>query len=268
MNLRNKCRELERILSSFGRIGIAFSGGVDSTFLAWFAKDKLGDSTTLFYVNSPFISAREHKSALHAAHWLGLRLEILDLDSPEVRDNPVDRCYFCKKEVFGRILARARELGIGTIADGSHAGDSGYRPGKKALAELGIISPLAKAGFDKNEIRLLSRNAGIPVWNKPSQSCLATRVPYGKLLTKELLAKIEKAEDYLAIIGCVQIRVRVHDDLARIEAAPADFDLLVSADIRLRVSEHFGKLGFTHTTIDLAGFRSGSWDITVEKKKS
>ncbi len=269
MNLRNKCRELERILSAFGRIGIAFSGGVDSTFLAWFAKDKLGDSTTLFYANSPFISAREHENALRTAHWLGLRLEILDvdpLDSVEVRENPVDRCYFCKQEVFGRILARARELGIGTIADGSHAGDSGYRPGKKALAELGVISPLAKAGFDKDEIRLLSRNAGIPIWNKPSQSCLATRVPYGKRLTKELLAKIEKAEDYLVRLGCVQIRVRVHDDLARIEAAPTDFDLLVSPDIRLRVSGHLGELGFAHTTVDLAGFRSGSWDKIVGKK--
>ncbi len=263
--LEEKCRKLELTALPPGRIGIAFSGGVDSAFLAWFIKERLRRPVTLFFADSALIAQREQDCASKTAAWLGLDLEVIGLDplsSPEVRSNPVDRCYFCKKEVFKRILARAGELGCRTLTDGSHAGDTGHRPGKKALTELKVLSPLASAGLVKAEIRQLSREAGIPNWDKPSQSCLATRVPYGTLLSRELLSRIEKAEDYLHGLGCMQIRVRCHGDLARIEAGPADFEVLVSPEKRGDIVSRLGNLGFAYVSIDLAGFRSGSWDNT------
>ncbi|MHC1727084.1 MAG: ATP-dependent sacrificial sulfur transferase LarE [Syntrophobacteraceae bacterium] len=266
-DLDEKCRNLELELSPYHQVGIAFSGGVDSTFLAWFAKEKAGKPVSLFFANSDFIAARERENAFQTAAWLGLDLQVIDLnplDSASVRSNPVDRCYFCKKEVFSRILARAENLGCRIIADGSHAGDLGYRPGKKALSELGVLSPLAAAGLVKDEIRQLSRASGIPNWGKPSQSCLATRVPYGTPLTRELLSKIEKAEDLIHSLGCAQVRVRCHGDLARIEVGPGNLAALVSADNRGEIVKVLGALGFSHVTLDLAGFRSGSWDKDLQ----
>ncbi len=269
--LEDKCRKLELTPLPPGRIGIAFSGGVDSTFLAWFAKEKLRRPVSLFFADSPFIAQRERDCAFSTAAWLGLDLEVISLDplsSTEVKSNPVDRCYFCKKEVFGRILARTGELGCRTLCDGSHAGDTGHRPGKKALAELGVRSPLAAAGLVKAEIRQLSREAGIPNWDKPSQSCLATRIPYGTILSRELLSKVEKAEDFLHGLGCIQIRVRCHEELARIEAGPSDFKLLLSPENRGEVVSRLSALGFAYVSVDLAGFRSGSWDRADAETRS
>lgn len=262
--LEEKCGKLERALEAFDRVGVAFSGGVDSTFVAWFVKEKLGKSVTAFFVNTCFISSAEREDAFRIAGHLGLDLEVIEFDplqSEAVRNNPVDRCYFCKKEVFGRILARGRERGCQVIVDGSHAGDRGaYRPGKKALLELDILSPLALAGLEKDEIRTLSRKAELPNWDKPSQSCLATRIPYGVSLSYDILRRIEKAEDFLHELGCTQVRVRCHGDLARIEALPADFAVLTAPDKSKEIVTRFNELGFVHVTLDLAGFRSGSWD--------
>ncbi len=261
---RDKCLKIEQALAPFDKVGVAYSGGVDSTFVCWFLKEELGKSVVALFVDTPFISAREREDALRTAAHLGLDLEVLafdPLDSGPVRENPFDRCYFCKKEVFKRILDRAGQLGCQAVADGSHAGDaSGWRPGKKALAELRILSPLAIAGLSKDEIRQLSRAAGIPNWNKPSQSCLATRIPYGTAISREVLDRIEKAEDLLHEMGCVQVRVRVHGDLARIEAQEADFAMLVEPENRAKIIKEFNALGFAHVSLDLAGFRSGSWD--------
>ena len=263
LSLEEKRRRLLNLPLPPGPLAIAYSGGVDSTFLAWFAKEKLQRPVSLFFANSPLIPQRERTDALQTAQRLGLKIEEIDinpLDSVALRNNPTDRCYYCKKEVFSRILDRAEQACIKVIADGSHAGDVGYRPGKRALLELGVFSPLALAGLDKEDIRVLSREAGIPNWDKPSQSCLATRVPYGAHLTTELLARIEKAEDYLIELGCAQVRVRIHGDLARIEAAPTDFPILIASDAREEVINRLGTLGFARVTLDLAGFRSGSWD--------
>lgn len=261
--IRDKYRELEQLLSRPKRIGVAFSGGVDSTYVAWFAGRRLGKPTVLFFADSPFVSARDRSCANRTADWLGLDLEVLDLDPlqvAEVRSNSADRCYHCKKAIFERILARAAEMGCDTVADGSHAGESGYRPGKRALEELAVMSPLALAGLVKDDIRLLSRSAGIPNWNKPSQSCLATRAPYGTTLTGELLRRIEKAEECLFDLGCSQVRVRVHGDLARIETAQEDILLLATYTNRQEIVRRLSELGFVHVALDLAGFRSGSWD--------
>jgi len=262
--LEQKCGKLQHILDVFDSVGVAFSGGVDSTFLAWFVKEKLGKPVTAFFVNTCFISAAEREDALRIAARLGLNLEVIEFDpleSDAVRNNPIDRCYYCKREVFGRILARARERGCPVVADGSHAGDvECYRPGRKALSELGILSPLALAGFEKAEIRSLSREAGLPNWDKPSQSCLATRIPYNSPISYDILNKIEKAEDFLHELGCARVRVRCHGDLARIEALPDDFSVLLEIDNRNEIVKRFNELGFAHVTLDLAGLRSGSWD--------
>jgi uncharacterized protein len=262
--LEEKCSLIELSLQAFDRVGIAFSGGVDSTFVAWFVKEKLRKSVTAFFVDTPFISTAERENAFFIAGRLGLVMDVLEFDpleSEAVRNNPVDRCYFCKKEVFQRILTRAREHGCQVILDGSHAGDrEGYRPGKKALAELDILSPLALAGLEKDEIRNLSRDAGLPNWDKPSQSCLATRIPYGTPLAQDTLKKIERAEDLLHELGFTQVRVRCHGDLARIEVPPDDLAALAAPDIRHQVVKRFQELGFVHISLDLVGFRSGSWD--------
>ncbi len=262
--LDGKCLEIGRSVENMDKIGVAYSGGVDSTFIAWYLRERLGKEITALFADTVFISALERENALRTAKELNLSLEILSfdpLDSAAVRANPVDRCYHCKKEVFSRIISRADELGCLGVVDGSHAGDAGgYRPGKKALSELGVISPLAAAGLMKDEIRLLSREAGISNWNKPSQSCLATRVPYGSALSRELLEKIEKAEDLLHNLGCAQVRVRCHGDLARIEAEHYDFGKIMEPGTSALIIKKFAELGFVYTSIDLAGFRSGSWD--------
>lgn len=259
-----KCAMLAQSLEGQDRIAVAYSGGVDSTFIAWFTHTKLKKSVQCFFADTPFISREERAGALRTAEELGLALEIITfdpLDSLEVRANPVDRCYFCKREVFGRIIALAAERNCQVVVDGSHAGDqSGYRPGKRALSELGVLSPLAFAGLVKEEIRRLSLEAGISNWDKPSQSCLATRVPYGTPLSIPLLQKIEEAEECLHALGCIQVRVRCHDDLARIELPRADFARILALEASTAIVEQFRRLGFAHVTLDLAGFRSGSWD--------
>lgn len=260
---------MAELLEGKERIAVAYSGGVDSTFVAWFLHTKLRKQVRCYFADTPFISRSEREGALRIAEELGLALEVIrfdPLDSPEVRANPVDRCYFCKKEVFGRIIALAEKHGCQVVVDGSHAGDStGYRPGKKALSELGVLSPLAFAGLAKDEIRRLSFEAGISNWNKASQSCLATRVPYGTSLSLPLLGKIEQAEEFLHSLGCIQFRVRCHDDLARIEMLETDFVRILEPETRTAIVAEFRGLGFAHVTLDLAGFRSGSWDEKVTR---
>ncbi len=262
--LREKCRGIERALQSVDRLAVAFSGGVDSTFVAWFAREILGKTVIALFADTPFVSAKERREASATAERLRFDLEVVafaPLALPEIAQNPVDRCYRCKKELFGCILARAGELGCPVVADGTHAGDAGaYRPGQKALAELGILSPLALAGLVKEDVRLLSRSFGLPNWNKPSQSCLATRFPYGTKLSHELLRKVERAEDFLYGLGCFQVRVRCHGDLVRIEVAESDFPTVLSPQNKSALLAAFGELGFSHVCLDLAGFRSGSWD--------
>lgn len=265
--LEEKCRNLQEDLSQYALIGVAFSGGVDSSFIAWFCSAKLLKPVELFFAAGDFISARERENAFVIATWLGLKIHLLEPDllrSAAIRNNPVDRCYFCKKEIFSQVLSSARELGCNIVLDGSHAGDHGYRPGKKALSELGVLSPLAAAGLIKEEIRHLSRGAGIPNWNKPSQSCLATRVPYGAPLTRELLSRIEKAEDFLRSLGFLQVRVRCHGDLARIEVEPDTLAAMLLPANREQILKELGDSGFSHITVDLAGFRSGSWDRNLK----
>lgn len=263
-SLEKKCRALEEVLSLHGPLALAYSGGVDSAFLAWFIRHAMKKELVAILAASSFISRKESRNARRVADEIGLSLEeilVEVLGVPSVLENSVERCYFCKKEVLSRIKKRAQELNCFVLLDGTNAEDhKGYRPGGKALRELEVLSPLALAGLEKAEIRELSRLAGLSTWKKPSESCLATRIPYDTPLTQELLARVEQAEALLWDLGCGQVRVRVHGDLARIEVDPEAFPLLLEAQTRRRIIESCRQSGFLHVCLDLAGFRSGSWD--------
>jgi uncharacterized protein len=256
---------LTRELSGYARLAIAYSGGVDSTFLVWFAKTVLKKDALAILVVSPLVASRELAWARQTAQELGFVVEEVDLDvtvNSDVVANTRTRCYSCKKAMLGRMFALAHRLGYPTLMDGTNAEDvHEYRPGIQALQDFGVISPLARAGLSKTAIRELSRLGGLPTWNKPSQACLATRIPYGVTVTRELLGRIEQAEAYLLDLGCRQVRVRVHDRLARIELDPEDFSLLFDSAKRMRTVQYFCQLGFLQVSLDLAGYCSGNADV-------
>ncbi len=262
---RVEWQALSRELTPFDRMAMAYSGGVDSTFLLWFAAKVLRKKILPILVVSPMVSGRECAAARETARQLGFVLEELSVDvlsNTEVAGNPRNRCYVCKRAMFVAMMDLTQRQGYSVILDGTNVDDlSQYRPGLLALQELGVLSPLASSRMTKTAIRELSRLAGLPTWNKPSQACLATRVPYGVGLSGELLGRIERAEAYLLDLGCTQVRVRVHDQVARIELNPEDFPLLVEPASRRQVVEHFNQLGFIQVSLDLAGYRSGSIDI-------
>jgi pyridinium-3,5-biscarboxylic acid mononucleotide sulfurtransferase len=251
-------------LAPLDRMAIAYSGGVDSTFLLWFVAKVLRKKILPILVVSPMVSGSECAAARVTARQLGFKLEELSVDVlsiTEVAGNARNRCYVCKRAMLEAMMALTQRLGYSVVLDGTNVDDlSQHRPGLLALQELGVLSPLASSRLTKTAIRELSRLAGLPTWNKPSQACLATRVPYGVSLSGELLGRIERAEAYLSDLGCTQVRVRVHDKLARIELNPEDFPLLVEPVNRRQVVEHFNQLGFIQVSLDLAGYRSGSID--------
>lgn len=263
-DLEEKIKVVEGMLSPYPSLAVAFSGGVDSTLLAWLLLRMPGKNVFGFWVETPFVTSKECRGVRTTATEIGLQLEVISLDPTalaSVRENSLLRCYFCKKELMSRIKSRAQALGYPVVVEGSHAGDAAsYRPGRKALSETGILSPLAAAGFDKDDIRKMSRLAGLSTWSLPSQSCLATRIPYGTPLSIDLLRRVEAAEAFLWDLGCSQVRVRCHGDLARIEIPPSDFPLILKDEVRRELLGHFQGLGFLHISLDLEGFRSGSWD--------
>ncbi|GLI36120.1 ATP-dependent sacrificial sulfur transferase LarE [Desulforhabdus amnigena] len=264
LDLELKFKTLEALLSPYPSFAVAYSGGVDSTFLAWYVQKVLGKRLHAFLVQSPFLGRRERERAQSLAREIGFSLETLFGDPiavPSIRENSSLRCYFCKKESMTAIKERAHTLGYAAVLEGSHAGDSrSYRPGRRALKELHILSPLATAGFEKSEIREVSRLAGLSNWDLPSQSCLATRIPYGTAITSDLLSRIEEAESYLWEVGCRQVRVRIHENLARIEVTPEDFPLFMEKNTREKLLRRFKELNFAFVSLDLAGYRSGSGD--------
>jgi uncharacterized protein len=262
---QSQWESLSRELSSYDRLAIAYSGGVDSTFLTWFAETVTAKKVLAIMVVSPLVCAEEPVAARRTAQQLGFTVRELYLDvtaDSEVCSNTRTRCYSCKRLMLAHMTELARGLGYATLMDGTNAEDlRQYRPGIRALEEFGVISPLARAGLEKAAIRTLSRLCGLPTWNKPSQACLATRIPYGVMVTRELLRRIEEAEAYLRGLGCGQVRVRVHEQLARIELSPEDFPLLLEPTTRKLMLQQFRKLGYLHVTLDLAGYRSGSADL-------
>ena len=260
--LHQKKEKLEEYLAELGRVAVAFSAGVDSTFLLKTAHDVLADKAVAITVKPRSFPDRELAEARAFCESEGIRHVILDVDELSIegfKNNPPDRCYLCKRELFTRMIKAAAELGISNVVDGSNMDDTGdYRPGLKALAELGIQSPLHEAGLYKADIRKLSREFGLPTWDKPSYACLATRFPYGEAITEEKLHMIDLAEQKLIELGFDQVRVRIHGNIARIEIKPSEFEKILKSDTVSLLNEYLQKLGFQYVTLDLGGYVMGN----------
>ena len=266
--LIEKYDKLRTILAGAYKCIVAFSAGVDSTFLLKAAQEVLGDRVMAVTAKSVFCPLKETESAIRFCKENNIKHIIADIDVLSVEgvaQNPPDRCYICKKAIFSAVRKIAEAEQIDFIAEGSNADDAfDYRPGRRALRELGIVSPLADAGLTKEEIRKLSEDLGLATASKPSMACLASRIPYGDLITAEKLAMIEKAEEYLASLGLAQYRVRMHGCIARIEVMPSDFDRIMNNTVRESILERFTGYGFAYTCLDLKGFRSGSLNEQIK----
>jgi len=262
-----KQEKLNQILRELGSVVIAFSSGVDSTFLLKTAHDILGNQTLAVTIRSNIFPNREFDEAVQFVRENGIEHVIVDFDELTIAgfaQNPTNRCYLCKMALFSRIRKIADERGIPHVAEGSNADDVyDYRPGMQAIMELGILSPLREAGLTKQEIRQLSQEQGLPTWNKPSLACLASRIPYGEEITKERLAMIDAAEQYLLDAGLRQVRVRLHGNLARIETDEEGLHLFLSESLREKIYYRFKELGFTYISVDLRGYRTGSMNETL-----
>ena len=262
MNDKNKLESLRKILRGTKGLAVAFSGGLDSTFLLAVAKEELGKKVIAVTALSPTYPSREQKEAVKLAAKLGVKqvlVESNELKIPHFADNPVNRCYFCKQELFKIVRDVARRHGIREIADGCNADDlSDYRPGRKAAKELKVLSPLLEAGLCKNDIRKFSKQMGLPTANKPSFACLASRFPYGSRITDTKLKAVDSVELLLMKLGFRQVRVRHHGEVARIEVEPAEIQRLAGEKIRRQIVLCARKAGFKYVALDLEGYRTGS----------
>ncbi|MCX7745614.1 MAG: ATP-dependent sacrificial sulfur transferase LarE [Clostridia bacterium] len=269
MRVYEKLNQLKEQLQKMEGLVIGFSGGVDSTFLLKVAHEVLGDRAIAVTARSSMYPEREYMEAVEFVKKLNIKQIVIvseELDIEGFSDNPVDRCYYCKNQLFTKISEIAAQNNIKYIADGSNVDDLGdYRPGMKALKELGVISPLREAGFTKEDIRVLSREMGLPTWDKQPFACLASRFPYGNKITEEKLVMIDKAEQYLMDLGFKHLRVRCHGDIARIEVSPSERRKMFNEELMDQIYGQFKKLGFQYTSLDLKGYRTGSMNEVIKK---
>ena len=265
--LHEKKQHLENYLRELGSVVVAFSSGVDSTFLLRVAHDVLGGRAAAVTARSCSFPARELNEAKAYCEANGIEHIVVESDELSIegfRQNPKNRCYLCKRELFAKIRSIAGERGFACVAEGSNMDDNGdYRPGLLAVAELGIKSPLREAKLTKEDIRELSRELGLPTWDKPSFACLASRFVYGETITEEKLAMVDKAEQRLLDLGFRQVRVRIHGNIARIEIERSQFEEIIRPEVAGRIEEYFRELGFLYVTLDLGGYQMGSMNKTL-----
>ncbi|WP_434656046.1 ATP-dependent sacrificial sulfur transferase LarE [Thermoanaerobacterium thermosaccharolyticum] len=269
MRLEEKYENLKKYIKELGSAVIAFSGGVDSTFLAKVCKDVLNDSCLAVTATSSTYPEREFKEALELAKEIGIRHKIIKSEELEIEGfskNPIDRCYYCKSELFSKLKKVADDEGIEYVLDGTNADDMGdFRPGRRAAKELGVKSPLLECGFTKDDIREMSKRLGLPTWNKPAYACLSSRFPYGQEITSEKLSMVEKSEEYLLNLGFVGFRVRHHGDIARIELNPDQINMMLDENIRKKVVSKLKEIGFKYVSLDLEGYRTGSMNEAISE---
>jgi uncharacterized protein len=260
--LTSREQHLFDLLASYGSTVVAFSGGVDSAYLAWAATQALGPAALCVTADSPSYPDHHRQLALRVARECGLHHEFIrtaEVERPEYRANPVDRCYYCKHELYGVLTGLASARGFAVVIDGSNADDrSDYRPGRRAAREFGVRSPLDEADLTKADVRELSRRAGLPTWDEPASACLSSRIPYSSEVTPEKLRMIERAEDVLRQLGFRICRVRHHDALARLEFGRDELPRALEPEVHDRIVDELQAIGYQEVTIDPRGYRMGS----------
>ena len=266
---QDKLDDLKEIISNMGSVIVAYSGGVDSAFLAITANQVLGRQALAVTAKSPSLAPAELKGALDLARRFGLNhrvIETNELERPEYLANNPNRCFFCKDELYTHLADLALTERLAWVANGTNSDDLGdFRPGLEAAKQYGVRSPLVEASLTKEEIRAFSKSMDLPVWDKPAQACLSSRIPYGTPVSVEALTRIAQAEELLRGLGLKQLRVRHHGTVARIEVPPEDFASLLSDEIRNEITIRFKAIGYPYVTLDLNGFRSGSMNEVLSK---